>query len=259
MKNNIAKERRFKMFIKNLFLTLCLLVLYPVFETWAKEGSESLTKSKHWIFSVPFQKIEAGDFLISWPFEIMTTEVTQSMWVKVMGENPSHFKSPEHCDDHQQDMCPNNPVEQVSWDDVQRFIGKLNEALELPHCDGTPSNSRGCYRLPTEEEWEYATRAGTTTVYSFGDNSSDLGYYAWYRDNASNQTHKVGLKRPNPYGLYDVHGNVWEWVDEWVGDSYVVVGGGWSSFARGLQVGTASGQPSSFKLSILGFRLVRTL
>ncbi|MBN2110118.1 MAG: formylglycine-generating enzyme family protein, partial [Methanosarcinaceae archaeon] len=117
-----------------------------------------------------------------------TYEVTQEQWVEVMGSNPSYFKG------------DNNPVEQVSWNDVQEFVEKLNEI------EGTDK-----YRLPSEAEWEYACRAGTTTRYSFGDSESNLGEYAWYNDNSGGKTHPVGQKKPNPWGLYDMHGNVWEW------------------------------------------------
>jgi len=100
------------------------------------------------------------------------------------------------------------PVERVSWDDVQEFIRELNEK------EGTDK-----YRLPSEAEWEYACRAGTTTRYSFGDSESKLGDYAWYGDNSGDKTHLVGRKKPNPYGLPDIHGNVWELVqDEWHSD-----------------------------------------
>ena len=119
-------------------------------------------------------------------------QVTQEQWNKVMGASPSMFQG------------ANNPVEQVSWQDVQEFIRRLNEM------EGT-----GQYRLPTEAEWEYAARAGTTTRYSFGDDAAQLGKYAWYNKNSEKQTKAVGGKRPNPWGLYDMHGNVWEWVQDW--------------------------------------------
>ena len=97
------------------------------------------------------------------------------------------------------------PVESVSWNEVQDFIKKLNEK------EGTNK-----YRLPTEAEWEYAARAETTTRYSFGDDDSKLGEYAWYSENSGEKTHPVGQKKPNSWGLYDMHGNVLEWVqDEW--------------------------------------------
>jgi formylglycine-generating enzyme required for sulfatase activity len=116
-----------------------------------------------------------------------------------MGKNRSRFQGDD-----------NRPVETVSWEEVQMFLDKLN-AME----DGKK------YRLPTEAEWEYAARAGSTTAYSFGDDSSQLGKYAWFKDNAGNTTHPVGKLRPNAWGLYDIHGNVWEWVqDYWYGGTY---------------------------------------
>src|SRR5262249_35065021 len=97
------------------------------------------------------------------------------------------------------------PVEQVSWEDVQEFIKRLN----------TRERGMAFYRLPTEAEWEYAARAGSSTAYSFGNNASDLGRHAWHDGNAGQQTHPVGQKQPNAWGLYDMHGNVWEWVQDW--------------------------------------------
>jgi len=126
------------------------------------------------------------------PFYMGIYEVTQKQWREIMGDNPSYFTGYD-----------NLPVEQVSWDDVQEFIKKLNEK------EGTNK-----YRLPSEAEWEYAARAGTTTRYSFGDLESKLGDYAWYGDNSGGKTHPVGQKKPNSWGLYDMHGNVWEWVQD---------------------------------------------
>ena len=279
----------------------------------AENSQNTAETQKHWILFVPFQKIEKGSFKmgkapferganldegarpegfdsssrarvkISRPFEIMTTEVTQSQWLRVMGNNPSRFKEAKHCDDHKEGICPNNPVEQVSWTDVQEFIKKLNEALKLSDCDGTPSSKKGCYRLPTEAEWEYAARGGTKTAFSFGAGVSNLGDYpwshledyAWYTANSENRTHKVGLKRPNPNGLYDVHGNVWEWVQ----DGYTFYlpggtdplnnfdsprgrvgrGGAWNNLARHLRSACRGKAPPADGFDNTGFRLVRTL
>jgi formylglycine-generating enzyme required for sulfatase activity/uncharacterized caspase-like protein len=139
-------------------------------------------------------------------FYIGKYQVTQAEWQAVMGNNPSYFKG-----------NPQNPVEQVSWDNAQEFCKNLSQKMGKE------------FRLPSEAEWEYACRAGTTTAYSFGDNASLLGEYAWYWDNSGSKnpvgrrakTHPVGQKQPNPWGLYDMHGNVWEWCQ----DSYEKYGG----------------------------------
>jgi formylglycine-generating enzyme required for sulfatase activity len=122
-------------------------------------------------------------------------EVTQAQWQKVMGNNPSNFKGDG-----------NLPVEDVSWVDAQDFVEKLNRL-----------NDGFKYRLPSEAEWEYACRAGTT-----GDGDTrELEGIAWYRKNSAQQTHPVGSKKPNTFGLYDMYGNVWEWCQDWYHDSYV--------------------------------------
>ena len=126
------------------------------------------------------------------PFYLGKYEVTQRQWVALMGSNPSEFKGADH------------PVEQVSWDDAQEFIRKLN-ALG----DGFE------YRLPTEAEWEYACRAGTA-----GDYAGDLDALAWYENNSKGETHPVGQKQPNKFGLYDMHGNVWEWCADMAPETY---------------------------------------
>jgi formylglycine-generating enzyme required for sulfatase activity len=142
---------------------------------------------------------------ITRPFYLGVHEVTQGQYQAVMGQNPSHFKGSDDL-----------PVERVSWLDAVRFCNKLSEREGRKSCyriEGYAVTIAGGdgYRLPTEAEWEYACRAGTTTRFSFGDDENALGQYAWYSANASRQTHPVGEKPPNGFGLYDMHGNVWEW------------------------------------------------
>lgn len=139
---------------------------------------------------------------ISKPFYLQTTEVTQGQWEKVMGDdNPSYFNP---CDkDHPKDC----PVERVSWNDARKFIEKLNQMEKTEK-----------YRLPTEAEWEYACRAGSTSNFYYGDDGGELGKYAWYAGNSNWKTHPVGLKKPNNWGLYDMLGNVYEWCQDWKED-----------------------------------------
>lgn len=130
---------------------------------------------------------------ISRPFYLGKHPVTQAEWEAVVGENPSYFKGV-------------GPVEQVVWEDAQEFVRRLNEK--------EPGLG---YRLPTEAEWEYAARAGSTAAYCFGDEEDQLGEYGWYAQNAGGETHQVGQLKGNSWGLRDMHGNVWEWVQDWYG------------------------------------------
>jgi len=131
---------------------------------------------------------------INYSFYMGKYEVTQAQWQAVMGNNPSTFK----------DCGGNCPVDSVTWADAQNFINKLNE-----------SNDGFRYRLPTEAEWEYACRAGTT-----GDYAGNLSEMAWFAENSGNRTHAVGEKQPNAWGLADMHGNVWEWCQDWYHETY---------------------------------------
>jgi serine/threonine-protein kinase len=137
---------------------------------------------------------------ITKPFYLGKYEVTQQQWEAIMGNNPSRFKQLD------------DPVENVSWEDCQRFIAKLNEK-----CSGAD------FYLPTEAQWEYACRAGTTTRFSFGDDAAAFEDYAWFGSNAGGRTKPIGLKKPNPWGLYDMHGNVCEWCADWYDEKYYSV------------------------------------
>lgn len=125
-------------------------------------------------------------------FFLQSTEVTQQQWMAVMGSNPSH-------DPQGGDL----PVENVSYNDVLQFIEVLN------------AQGDGKYRLPTEAEWEYAARAGSSQTYFFGEDAHYLEVYAWYKQNAEGKSHPVASKQPNPWGFYDMYGNVAEWLQDW--------------------------------------------
>lgn len=138
---------------------------------------------------------------ISKPFYLGKYEVTQEQWQSVMGNNPSRYRDLVGHGLSQPQNEAKCPVGCVSWNDCQSFLGKLK--AKVP---GTEL----C--LPTEAQWEYACRAGSTGDYCYGDGDANLGDYAWYRENSDGWPHPVGQKKPNAWGLYDMHGNVWEWV-----------------------------------------------
>ncbi|MBF0328761.1 MAG: formylglycine-generating enzyme family protein [Nitrospirae bacterium] len=180
-------------------------------------------------------------------------EVTQGQWQAVMGNNPSHFKN---CGD-------NCPVENVSWNDVQEFISRLNSR-----------SGGGKYRLPTEAEWEYAARSGGKSEKYSGGN--DVDSVAWYSSNSGSKTHQVGTKAPNGLGIYDMSGNVWEWVQDWKADNYysnsprnnptgpssgsyrVYRGGSWDDNAGFVRSALRNFDNPGYRYGFLGIRLART-
>jgi len=204
--------------------------------------------------------------MLTRPFRLGKTEVTQGQWEQVMGSKPwngqEYVRADKDC-----------PAIYVSWDDATKFCETLTD---LERKAGTLKANEE-YRLPTEAEWEYACRAGTQTAFSFGDYETQLGECAWFGGNAWNvgeaYAHKVGLKKPNPWGLHDMHGNVWEWCSDWYGEELpggknpVGARGGSFRVCRGGSWWLAPGScrsadrdsyiPSLRRLS-LGFRVART-
>ena len=186
------------------------------------------------------------------PFYIGMGEVTQEQGLRVVGTNPSGFKGMQ------------NPVERVSWEEAVAYCNLLS-ALPAEQAAGR------IYRLPTEAEWEYACRGGTETAYNFGESASVLRDYAWYDDNSGNTTHVVGQGPANSFGLYDMHGNVWEWcsdsygaypdgavtdpVGPGKGSDHVIRGGSWSSVAANCRSANRGMGVPTYRNDNLGFRL----
>jgi len=188
------------------------------------------------------------------PFLLAKFPVTQAFYAAVMQLNPSTFQGPQ------------KPVETVSWVEAAQFCNALSALSNLQPCYEIPENAESIkfnleangYRLPSEAEWEYACKAGTT-AHRYGE----LNDIAWFKENSGGGTHEVGLKRPNAWGLYDMLGNVWEWCsdiyDEEIYGSYRIFrGGGWADEARGiLATNRRRSHPVAFKIDDLGFRLAR--
>ena len=170
-------------------------------------------------------------------YEIGQYHVTQAEWRAVMGNNPSRFADcGERC-----------PVENVSWNDTQEFIRKLN------------AQTGRHYRLPTEAEWELACHAGNQTEYCGGN---DLDAVGWFADNSNGKTHPVGQKQANVYGLYDMSGNVWQWLgDCWGGDctKRLLRGGAWVNSSKQARATVRNGDEVGYAGNDTGFRLARTL
>ena len=183
---------------------------------------------------------------LSKAFWMAKTEVTQAQWRVVMENNPSRFKGDDL------------PLEKVSWNDAQEFIKKVNDSGVIP--EGWKM------ALPTEAQWEYACRAGETAAYSGGT----IDQVAWYEDNSGSKTHPVGTKKPNAWGLHDMHGNVWEWCADWYGHELVggtdpsgpassnfrvCRGGSWvSRVAAGCRSASRLRNSQGYRIDSLGFR-----
>ena len=201
----------------------------------SEQGSDAYDDEK------PAHKVTLSNYYIG------ETEVTQELWQAVMGSNPSYFKGAKL------------PVEQVSWEDCQEFIRKLNQMTGKS------------FRLPTEAEWEFAARGGNRSNHYKYSGSGNLSSVAWYDDNSGSKTHPVGQKSPNELGLYDMSGNVWEWCADWYGkysssaqtnpkgassaSDRVSRGGGCGSSAGGCRVSSRSSHAPANRYDALGLRL----
>jgi len=193
---------------KRLISVLAVVSVVALCGTMARAADEPTTNS----IGMKFQLIPAGSFMmgsemetnempirkvtLTKPFHMGATEVTQAQYTKVMGANPSEFKGDDF------------PVDNVTWDDAQAFCKKLSGM-----------DAKGSYRLPTEAEWEYACRGGTKTAYYWGDKFKEE--MAWMKKNSKDKGPRaVGTLKPNPWGLYDMSGNVWEWCQDYHASSY---------------------------------------
>ena len=225
-------------------------VLIPAGEFDMGDSDPSRTPREMPVHKVTFTK----------PFYMGKYEVTQGQWEAVMGSNPSNFKN----------AGKNAPVESVSWNDCASYILHLKvEILFQPS-----SRDIALFRLPSEAEWEYACRAGTRTRFCSGDADEDLDRVGWYEANAGSSTHSVGKKAPNAWGLYDIHGNVWEWCEDvchidyqgapgdgtaWLqggdGSFRVLRGGSWDYGARPCRCTDPYGSVQQSTDRCFGFRL----
>ncbi len=202
---------------------------------WENDVLKNLIKNSVAMFGVPVTvKIPGRNYTFG------KYEVTQKQYEAVMKNNPSKFEG------------KNLPVENVSWNDAVEFCKKLTLRARAM---GRISMDQE-YRLPTSDEWEHACRAGTTTKYYTGDTEADLARAGWYDENSDVKTHPVGQKVPNAFGLYDMHGNVWEWTSTPDGSGRVDRGGSWINRADDCESSCWDNNSPESRYSSLGFRIV---
>ena len=208
-------------------------------ERIAREETECIAREKAVAESIIKDMVQIPDSTTHKGLYFGKYEVTQTQWQAIMGNNPSHHKG---------DLS--RPVERVFWNDCQEFINKLNARAEV-------KQAGLIFFLPTSEEWEYACRAGSTGKYGLlaDGREGTLDEIGWYSDNSGNQTHSVGQKKPNAWGLYDMHGNVWEWTASECDDCRICRGGGWINCAESCEADVRFYNRPDFRLNFLGFRL----
>ena len=231
-----------------------------------RDGFPTGEKDGAVIFKMGNEREGIREVKLTRPFEMQATQVTQLQYFLAMGHNPSGFvdlKTRLHLGGKAIYISPNRPVETVSWGDAHRFVEKLNRL-----------QSDYTYDLPTEAEWEFAARGGSDTRYWYGDSVKLLDFYAWFEKNSNLQTQPVAWFPHNSLGIYDAHGNVWEWTKDWFddlpagamidptgpasGSSHVIKGGAWSSYAWYMHSGyrSTNGHPDH-GVDFVGFRVIR--
>ncbi|MBN1803683.1 MAG: SUMF1/EgtB/PvdO family nonheme iron enzyme [Sedimentisphaerales bacterium] len=274
--NGLIKQILFLLMILIFLVSACRRTDDPTTELQAiktKTGIEMIKIPEGWFNMGSSDSPDESPVHKVWvdSFWMDSCEVVQTQFKKFQISDPSHFKD------------PNNPLEQINWTDAAMFCNErsLAEGLEPCYNEETWQCNFDVdgYRLPTEAEWEYACRAGTTTKFSFGNNLKNLKDHAWFAGNSSGKTHLVGQKNPNPWGLYDMHGNVSEWCNDYYSDSYyknseqknprgpakgeerVLRGGAWNSGPDSCRSSYRTSDPSiddtCLASDAIGFRCVR--